>query len=330
MNYVAASHSLEENAARNCAMAELLMRCAPDLTVFMLDLSGSVTSWNANASRILGYDAAEILGRDHSCLFAGEAGNGEGRRALRTASERGRYVGQVWLTRKNQTRFLAAIMIESVRANGVAIGFAEAIRDEPLQGEEGIEDRRTAKSERRIRQLEAANSGLQHLADTDELTGIPNRRAFAVLARREIARAAKCDKPLSILFLDIDRFKSINDSFGHAAGDLALKMVVEKMGRQMRKGDAIARVGGDEFVMLLPETHAAEATKVAERICGAVAAATIENAGATFATTVSVGVGQWVRNETIDHLLARADAALYAIKSEGNTVHHPAIQIAVE
>lgn len=332
MNDVAASRSFQDTGALNCAAAELLLSCAPDLTVFMLDLSGNVTSWNANASRILGYDAAEILGRDHCCLFTGEAGEGESRRALRAASERGRYVNQVWLARKDQTGFRASVTIEPVRAvGGEIVGFAEVIRDVAAHGEDGAQDRRSATSERRIRQLEAANSGLQQLADTDELTGIANRRAFAVLARREIARATKYQRPLSILFLDIDRFKSINDRFGHAAGDRALKMVAEKMERQMREGDVIARLGGDEFVMLLPQTQAAEAAKVAERICRAVMSAVTDELGATFTTTVSVGVGQWVPNETIDHLLARADAALYAIKSAGNSGgQSPAIRIVPE
>jgi len=319
MSGAGVSKSRQENMAWNCAAVELLMSCAPDLTVFRLDLSGNVTSWNDNASRILGYDAPEILGRDFSCLFAGEAGQVEGRRALQIASECRRYADQVWLARKDRSCFWATVTIELVRADdGDVIGFAEVIRDDTCRADEVTQDGMIAQSEGRIRQLEAANSALQQLADTDELTGIPNLRGFTVLARREMARAARYERPLSILFLDIDRFKSINDRFGHAAGDRALKMVVDEMGRQMRKGDVMARIGGDEFVMLLPESQAAEAAAVAGRICEAVTSAKTDSAVATFTTTVSIGVAQWVLDETIDDLLARADAALYVIKSGAN------------
>jgi len=316
MSGAGASKSRQENMAWSCAAVELLMSCAPELTVFRLDLSGNVTSWNDNASRILGYDAPEILGRDFSCLFTGEAGHVEARRALQIASECSRYADQVWLARKDQSCFRATVTIELVRADdGDVIGFVEVIRDDTCRADEVTHGGTITQSEGRIRQLEAANSALQQLADTDELTGIPNLRGFTVLARREMARAARYERPLSILFLDIDRFKSINDRFGHAAGDRALKMVVEQMRRQMRKGDVMARIGGDEFVMLLPESQAAEAAIVAERICEAVISATTDSAAATFTTTVSIGMAQWILNETIDDLLARADAALYAIKS---------------
>jgi diguanylate cyclase (GGDEF)-like protein len=95
-------------------------------------------------------------------------------------------------------------------------------------------------------------------------------------------------------------------------------MVVAEMSRQMRTGDLIARLGGDEFVMLLPESGAPEAAKVAERICAAVTAAATEAVGTTFTTTVSVGVAQWITDETLGELLARADAALYTAKSESH------------
>lgn len=308
--------AVQQDAAWNCAAIELLMSCAPNHTVLMLDLSGAVTSWNANASRLLGYAAPEILGRDFSCLFTGEARQVEGRRALQIAADSRRYVDQVWLTRKDQSRFRATVTIELVRpAGGEAIAYAGVIRDETPRADQVSQGGGAAKSEGRILQLEADNMALQQLADTDELTGILNLRGFTVLARREIARATRYERPMSILFLDIDRFKSINDQFGHAAGDRALKMVVEEMGRQMRKGDVIARIGGDEFVMLLPESKAAEAAKLAERICQAVTSATTDSAAAAFSTTVSIGVAQWISDETIDDLLARADAALYEIKS---------------
>jgi diguanylate cyclase (GGDEF)-like protein len=254
----------------------------------MLDPDGKILSCTAVAARLIGYEAAEIIGRPFASLSA-KAG---------------------WLVRKDNSRFPAQIIIEPLLGDaGEVVGLAATLH--PGEANEELENR----VEERIRDLNAANADLQHLADTDELTGIFNLRGFLAAAGQELARAARYKRPLCLLYLDIDKFKAVNDTFGHAAGDRALKMVVKEMSRQLREGDIIARIGGDEFVMLLRESTPDEAAYVAERICEAVISATTQAVGATFTTAVSVGVARWSPPELIDHLLARADAALYAVKS---------------
>ena len=261
----------------------------PDHALILLDSVGKVSSCTTGAARLIGCEAAEIIGHSFSTLYAEEG----------------------WLVRKDRSRIPAAIVIEPLQGNADQIvGFAVLIR--PGKANAELEHR----VEERTRDLNAANAALQHLADTDELTGILNLRGFLAAAGQELARASRYKRPLCLLFLDIDKFKEVNDTFGHAAGDRTLKMVVEEMARQLRDGDIMARIGGDEFVMLLRESAPDEAAHVAERICAAVISATTQAVGATFTTAVSVGVAQWNPAETIDQLLARADSALYAVKSE--------------
>jgi diguanylate cyclase (GGDEF)-like protein len=152
---------------------------------------------------------------------------------------------------------------------------------------------------------------------TDELTGLVNRRRFVEVLEGEITRAGRLKVPLSILFADLDDFKRLNDRFGHAAGDEALRTFAELLRAQLRGIDTAARMGGEEFAVLLPGTELEGAVVVAERIRLALAeqASSREQAGGTGLTT-SIGVVQY-RTGTSGDLLRRADAALYSAKEQG-------------
>jgi diguanylate cyclase (GGDEF)-like protein len=153
-------------------------------------------------------------------------------------------------------------------------------------------------------------------AMTDLLTGVFNRRAFLDAAERLIAQRGRRSLPVSVLLFDLDRFKSINDSFGHAVGDDALKVFARTASASMRATDVVARLGGEEFVALLPGT-AAEAAMVAERVRAAFQAAGAEISSRETCATVSIGVASAVPPVEIDALLLRADAALYRAKRNG-------------
>jgi diguanylate cyclase (GGDEF)-like protein len=161
-------------------------------------------------------------------------------------------------------------------------------------------------------------SDLETLAAIDFLTGVYNRRHFEGLARVELARCQRYVRPLSVLMIDIDHFKAVNDAYGHAAGDLVLKNVVAICRAEKRDPDLLARVGGEEFAMMLPETTEAAAAQFAERLRREVAGSMPTVYGEKLGVTISVGVaGATIRTAGVEALLRCADRALYEAKRSG-------------
>ena len=164
------------------------------------------------------------------------------------------------------------------------------------------------------RQKEAA----EHAARIDPLTGLLNRRAFTEAAEAEIRQAQRYRLPLSLVGIDLDHFKSINDSLGHAGGDAVLQHFARLMTEQVRSVDFVGRLGGEEFVLLLPSTDAQAALQVTQRLCEAVAASRLPIQGREFSYTASFGVAEFdPHHPRLDELLGRADAALYEAKRQG-------------
>jgi diguanylate cyclase (GGDEF)-like protein len=151
---------------------------------------------------------------------------------------------------------------------------------------------------------------------TDTMTGLFNRRGFVEAAHQLMARQAKRGEPVSVLMFDLDHFKSINDSFGHAVGDDALRLFASIIGTTMRANDVIARFGGEEFVAMLPGTMT-EAVGAAERVRLAFEAAALEMEQGRLGATVSIGVASGQPGADIDTLIGNADAALYRAKLTG-------------
>ena len=177
----------------------------------------------------------------------------------------------------------------------------------------------------RVRQSE---SQLREYAARDALTGLFNRRYLLELAGREQTRARRENAPLSLAIADIDHFKSINDSHGHETGDQVLVHVAGILERCCRAGDTVARWGGEEFLFLLPNTNADEATLFATRVCETVAEQSFPREDPpTLACTLSLGVACLSEDESLTEALARADAALYESKTAGRnrvTANSPA------
>jgi diguanylate cyclase (GGDEF)-like protein len=159
---------------------------------------------------------------------------------------------------------------------------------------------------------ETAAAEARVLVETDQLTGIANRRRLSQVLEREIDRAERTGQPLAIAIFDLDHFKQINDRFGHNVGDRVLKRVAADASRELRHDDMLGRFGGEEFVILFPAAGAEVALKVAERV-----RERVELADAEPAVTISIGVAQLVPGETDESLLRRADEALYLAKSSG-------------
>jgi diguanylate cyclase (GGDEF)-like protein len=161
---------------------------------------------------------------------------------------------------------------------------------------------------------------LQDLATTDELTGAYNRRHFLEVGKAEIARAWRYGHPISIIILDVDHFKRVNDTWGHEAGDHVLREACRVLKSALRSVDILGRHGGEEFAILLLETPPAQAVGVAERLRALVAEQRMKVAGdAEVSLTVSIGLAGATRGseEDIDLLIRRADAAMYKAKEAG-------------
>lgn len=157
----------------------------------------------------------------------------------------------------------------------------------------------------------------ERLAAIDVLTGLRNRRAFQQQIAVEIARASRYGTPLSLPLIDVDHFKQINDSHGHAGGDRVLAALGALLREQLRSPDIPARWGGEEFVVALPSTDLEGAALAAERLRAAVAAASVRHGSAEIPVTLSIGVSALEGGETLEALTERADQAMYAAKVKG-------------
>ena len=156
------------------------------------------------------------------------------------------------------------------------------------------------------------------LSETDELTGAYNRRGFAIAADALFGQATRHNRPASVLGIDVDKLKTINDTYGHEAGDRLLKLVAQCIQRELRQSDVVARTGGDEFVAMLSETSADGAIEVSNRIKDAVATTLFEQGVHTISTSVSIGIATFPEDgRSLTALMARADRAMYLAKQAG-------------
>lgn len=202
----------------------------------------------------------------------------------------------------------AQFRIESDNARASLQALADALEVESLQLEKTIEDR---------------NRELHEIATTDFLTGIANRRQFMARAVMEIERSRRYGHKLALLMIDIDHFKSVNDRFGHPTGDRAIIAIGRHCATACRRSDLAARLGGEEFAILLPSTGINEAKIVAERLRTGTQALQVRHEDQAVPLKVSIGIACLETGDTgPDTLLARADRALYAAKNAGRDCVH--------
>lgn len=169
----------------------------------------------------------------------------------------------------------------------------------------------------RIREQETVLENLQSDANTDFLTQLANRRSIETALETECSRAERYGNPISVIMIDIDLFKTVNDTHGHAVGDKVIQTVAHVMEVSIRQTDQAGRYGGEEFLILLPETKLASAKLVAEKIRAAVEAAGYKHGRTLVRVTISAGVGEYRHGEGRDAFVTRVDQALYTAKQEG-------------
>ncbi len=171
---------------------------------------------------------------------------------------------------------------------------------------------------RDITERKVSSDNLANLLTKDHLTGAVNRAHFFNLAEKEFARASRYEHSISIIMLDADHFKHVNDSWGHPIGDEVLKSIVKIAEGILRPGDTIARFGGEEFVVMLPKINSLDASVTAERLRSSIEASSVDTGGEEIKITVSIGCASMNESRsTLKQLLISADSALYHAKSKG-------------
>jgi diguanylate cyclase (GGDEF)-like protein/PAS domain S-box-containing protein len=260
---------------------------------------GTITSWNRGAERLYGYSAEEVLGQPVEMLVPPDRAGEEQELLSRVFAGVSIDRLETERVRKDGQLVAVSLSISPVRdASGTVIAAAAIGRD--ITERRGYEER------------------LQYFADYDQLTGLYNRRRFQEALKHELARSGRYQGTGAVFSIDLDNFKANNDSAGHPAGDTVLMCIAGVLERRLRSTDVVARIGGDEFAVLLPEIDAAEARHAAQDLLDAISSARPMFGGKAFRVTASVGVALFESDDaTADELLVNADLAMYAAKAGG-------------
>ncbi|WP_343225028.1 EAL domain-containing protein [Luteimonas sp. MC1895] len=274
--------------------------------VAVLDAHFRFLSVNPAFTRITGYSAAEVVGRGAEILDSVQHEPARGR-GMRDAVEReDRWSGELWQRHGNGEEFLCAIEAATVRAADDARGermYVVMLSDITLQ--------------------KRAEEELRYLANFDSLTNLPNRSLLAERLSRAIVRARREGSRVAVLFLDLDRFKDINDSLGHATGDRILRAVAARLQQAVGHGQTVARLAGDEFTVILEDLAAPEdAERVAREIIMAFEAPLVPEDGQEVSVSPSIGISLYPDHAQVPtELLKRADAAMYQAKAAGRRTY---------
>ena len=265
---------------------------------YRTNAQGVVQHVGPGVRRVLGYEPHEIEGRTAESYYPHSTDRDAFKAAILADGEVSDFPGQM-VRRDGQ---VIDISISSHALYDHAGNFA---------GVEGIY--------RDVTQRKNLERELQRLATTDMLTGIANRRAFLETAESAYAHSCHSGEPLTLLMLDLDHFKAINDRYGHLEGDRALVAFAQAVKSQLRASDAVGRLGGEEFGVLLPLTTLAEGLEAAHRILQSVRALQLsDDTGQAYRITTSLGVGAFRQNDrSLRDMLDRADQALYLAKHRG-------------
>ncbi len=275
--------------------------------VYYVDSERRIVFWNKGAERISGYTAAEVVGRycyenllDHldrtgCCLCKGSCPLIHAMQTGEPCSDR------VFLRHKDGRRIAVDVHVMPVRTEqGAILGAVQVFRDaSPVVA------------------LETTLEKLRELALKDPLTGLANRRHLSELLGLQVELFQRVGIPFSVVMIDLDHFKRINDTWGHLVGDKVLVRFAEILQSQCRAGDVVGRIGGEEFLILLREVHSEQAFLIVDRWRETVAAASLAAELAAHAVTISLGIAEVALGDTCESLLSRVDAALYRAKASG-------------
>ncbi|MEI6477419.1 MAG: EAL domain-containing protein [bacterium] len=295
---------MEETLRRSEEHYRLLIENVKDYAIFTLKKNGEIASWNEGAERILGYDEEEMVGKHVSVLFSPEGRKKKlPEEQLIKAEKEGRSAEQSWHQRKDGSLFFASgITTPLFNSRGKLRGYIKVLQD--------------------ISDQKEREESMEHQALHDSLTDLPNRTLFCDRLDRAIISAKRKKQGLAVIYLDLDKFKSINDTLGHARGDLVLQEVAQRLAQAVRKQDSIARIHGDEFTLLLPEITAAEdCQKIMKKIAKSMRQPFVFDEHQLH-VNVSMGAALYPEDgEDVQSLLKNADTALYQAKGMGRNTY---------
>jgi two-component system, cell cycle response regulator len=298
IQYAVARMRLEEELRLAKQRFQAIIDLAQD-AIIAYDDDRIISLFNPAAERMFGYDHSDIVGRPLSLLLPeiGEDSVSPLESAIAGGDNEKPALPEVKAVRRCGDVFPAEAALSRIEHPSGRL-YTLVLRD--------------------ISERKAAEDELRRLATTDPLTSVANRREFMEAAERELARVRRYGRPLALLMLDVDHFKSINDAYGHAAGDDVLVTLAAETRECLRECDVIGRLGGEEFAVILPETPLVEALEVAERLRRRLQGLSIRCGPHNINFTVSIGVGACAASDmSIEAPLTRADHALYTAKREG-------------
>jgi diguanylate cyclase (GGDEF)-like protein/PAS domain S-box-containing protein len=311
LNDVTQQVKRERLLRQNEAWLNAIVTGATEYALVSLDHQGRINDWNESIRRLTGFERDAVIGQPYSIFYPVDATTPERvLDRLHEADESGWSLDDGWRTRADGTRFWGSAMIaplqppeENLVATLAGITLTEpayclVIRD--------ITDKREA------------SENVRKATACDHLTGLTNRRTFFETAEVELARWKRSPRPLTLIIFDTDHFKAVNDRYGHPAGDVVLRHMADTLNTTFRECDIVARLGGEEFAVLLPSTGMGAALEGANRLLKLIESQVVVVDGVEIRYTVSGGIAEMAGDVSgLDALIKRADKSLYAAKNAG-------------
>ena len=293
----------ERELRQSQAWIQTIVSGLTEYALMTLDHLGRVRDWNASIGRLTAHQSATSVGKSYSIFYPADSLESmDALYRLHEADRSGWSLDEGWRQRADGSRFWGSCLIAPLHAPDAVEAderaYSLVIRD--------VSDRRES------------TEALRRSVACDHLTGLVNRRALFETCELELQRWRVAPRPLSIVLIDADHFKRINDDHGHAAGDTVLRHLAAGLSATFRAMDIVARLGGEEFVVLLPGCTEDAAATIAQRLCQIISEQTVSVNGANLRYTVSVGVATMdatVRD--VESLIERADLAMYRAKAAG-------------
>ena len=267
--------------------------------MLITNAQGAIIEVNHSFSEITGYAKEEVLGKNPKILNSGRQDQAFFLRMWQSLQDTGRWQGEIWNRRKSGDIYPEWLSISRIdNREGKPHNYAAVFSD--------------------ISSLKESERKLYHLAHHDPLTGLPNRLLMTARLEHALKQSSRNPTHLALMFIDLDRFKNVNDSYGHALGDQLLVNVARRLSSHLRSGDTIARIGGDEFVVLLEQLEQADQAAVLAQNCIDALAKPFAITGHEIFITPSIGIALFPEDgDDAETLLKHADIAMYRAKEDG-------------